>query len=253
MFFLLVGEGSSDLGKDSPGPLFVPLMRLVDHASGDMLDYEYVNKSELADYAPAKKPGRQKNMLFRGNKRKFAGLAMVQRIAEALGCKAREVGECGAVYFSDCDYTNREVNNPEMYYEDLVRSMEHGFYSVDGFKNGVPMVPRTRSESWFLCHYSKNPYAACEQYEKLPANDSSPGSGKELLGKYFNCPPTVAEIYARVDSEAVDWLHLTIPSFVFFRKRFEHVVQRLAHVATTTPECDTLMSRELSESLKGEA
>ena len=248
MFFLLMGEGSSDLGTnvDSPGPLVVPLQRLASLVSEESFDYDYVAKSELGDFAPAKSVGNQKKMLLRGNKRKFAGLVSVQRYAEALGHKAAGIGECGAVYFSDCDYTNREVNNPEMYYEDLIRSMEHGFFSVVGFKNGVPMVPRTRSESWFLCHYQEHPYVACEQFEHLPANDSAEGSGKKLLGKFFHCAPTVAEIYSRINSEDVDWLHLPIDSFRFFRKRFEHVVQRLTHVATTCNEGETLMSEDLA-------
>ena len=247
MFFLLLGEGGSDLGKSHshPGPLIIPLQQLAEVAVGAEFEYDYVGRAELSDAAPAKAPGQERKMLIRGNKRKFAGLASIQRTAEALGSKASKLEECGVVYFSDCDYTNREVNNPELYYEDVIRSMEHGFYSVPGFRTGVPMVPRPRSESWFLCHYQEHPYTCCERFEHLPANDDAPGSGKRLLGEFFHCPPTVPEIYSRINSDEVKWLELGIPSYLFFRKRFEHVAQRLAHVATTFPENETLMSDDL--------
>ena len=254
MFFLLLGEGGSDLGKsiDSPGPLLEPLKRIAGQISDESFDYDYVSKSELKDSAPVKNTSRRRNLLLRGNKRKFSGLVSVWRTAEALGAKAKSYGDgdCGAIYFSDCDYTNHEVNNPEMYYDDLVKAMEHGFYSASGYKLGVPMVPRTRSESWFLCHYQERPYENCDRFELLPANDEAPTSGKKLLGRFFGCAPTVEEIYQHITSEEVDWLNLIIPSFVFFKNRFVHVVERLMHIATTMPEPDTLKSDDLKEALR---
>lgn len=254
MFFLLLGEGGSDLGKsiDAPGPLLEPVQRIVKQMTDESFDYDYVEKAELSDYAPVKKSSRRRSMLLRGNKRKYSGLVSVWRTAEALGVKAKSLGECGAIYFSDCDYTNREVNNPEMYYEDLIRSMEHGFYSVEGYKLGVPMVPRTRSESWFLCHYQEHPYENCDRFELLPANDEAPTSGKKLLGQFFGCAPSVPEIYSRIKSEEVNWSNLNIPSFVFFKNRFIHVLERILHIATTLPEPDTLMSEDLKANLRGE-
>ena len=252
MLFLLLGEGSSDLGKniDSPGPLLEPVKRIAGQITDESFEYDYVGKSELKDSAPVKNASRRRSLLLRGNKRKLPGLVSVWRTAEALGAKAKSLGDCGAIYFSDCDYTNREVNNPEMYYDDLVKSMEHGFYSVHGYKFGVPMVPRTRSESWFLCHYQESPYENCDRFELLPANDDAPTSGKKLLGLFFGCAPTVAEIYKHINSEEVDWLSLRVPSFVFFKNRFCHVVERILHIATTMQEPDTLKSDDLKTALR---
>ena len=106
------------------------------------------------------------------------------------------------------------------------------------------MVPKPRSESWFLCHYDRA-HLTGRYFEDLPANDAAENSGKRRLGKVLNCAPVVSEIYARLDAEAVDWEHLPAPSFQFFKRRFMHVVERLAHVSTSVSEEKTLMAKEV--------
>ena len=239
MYFLLFGEGSSDLGYsiDNPGPLVTALEHLAQEVSTETLVYDYVQKSRLQ--TTIKNHGSRKKMLLRGNKRKHSYLITIQKYAMGLGLIAMETDNCGIVFFHDCDYTHSEVNDPDKYYRQLVMCMERGFAQAQNH-SGVAMVPKPRSESWFLCHYQDTPYHNCERFEDLPANDAAEGSGKKLLAQHFKCSEN--EIYQHVDPGAIDWGRIDAPSFLFFKTRFQHVIQRLTGQPTTVSEPETLMT-----------
>ena len=241
MFFLITGEGNSDVGREtaSPGPLICALETLAKTVTEEELIYEIFSRSALAEIVKQNSKSR-KAMLLRGKRRKYPGLVEISRQAAALADEAQKIDNAGAVFFHDCDYTQSEVSDPGDYYEQLVMAIETGFYRADQYRDGVAMIPRPRSESWFLCHYQKTPYRNGARFEELPANDRSPGSGKALLAEYFSCP--VNQIYDHIRGEEIDWERIDAPSFLFFKKRFQHVVQRLTHQSPTVPESETLLT-----------
>ena len=248
MFFLLVGEGHTDLGIscDTPGPLVTALECLANAVTQDQesFNYDYVSKTEIEEEL-GKNKGKSspKSISLRGNKKKYGDLLFIERKANALARIAKKQqesdGENGAVLFHDCDFTN-SVKEPDIYYKQYVSSVETGFAQAE-YRNGVAMIPKPRSESWFLCHYQETPYQNCQRFEELPGNDTSENSGKKLLAQFFQCSEN--EIYDHINADDVEWNRIDAPSFVFFKKRFQHVVQRLAHRPVTDPEPQTLMSQ----------
>ena len=220
MYFLLLGEGASDLGysTNNPGPLVTALERLADEVSSETFVYDYVQKSQLQ--TTIKEHSSPREITLRGNKRKHPFLISILKYAMGLGYIASETDNCGVVFFHDCDYTHSEVNDPDNYYRQLVMCMESGFAQAQSH-SGVAMVPKPRSESWFLCHYQETPYHNCERFEDLPANDAADGSGKKLLAQHFKC--SEKEIYQHVDPRVIDWGKIDAPSFLFFKKRFKNI------------------------------
>lgn len=241
MFFLITGEGNSDVGREStsPGPLICALRTLAKTVTEEEFSYEIVSRTNLAKITESI-PKNKKSMQLRGNRKKHAGLLVISRKAQALATAAQQKGDSGAIFFHDCDYTQSEVSDSRKYYEQLVEAVETGFYRADQYRDGVAMIPRPRSESWFLCHYQETPYRNGARFEELPANDRSSGSGKALLANHFSCP--VNQIYDHICGEEIDWERIDAPSFLFFKKRFQHVVQRLTHQSPTVPESKTLLT-----------
>lgn len=243
MYFLLTGEGDTDIGysDDNPGVLVSALIALAAEATNEDFGncYHIVSQAELSILC-RKIPNTPKSMLSRGAKKKYDGMNAIQRQAQALGKMAKEKGDTGAEFFHDCDYTHSQASDSQDYYEELIRTVEIGFYLKDKYRDGVAMIPKPRSESWLLAHYQNTPYQASERFENLPGNDVSEKSGKKLLAYFFHCKEN--EIYDYVNADEIDWCKIDCPSFIFFKKRFQHVVQRLTHQSTTIPENETLLA-----------
>lgn len=246
MFFIISGEGPSDVGceTNNPGPLLDALIVLAGEVSDLEFRYELISRSQISLNAKCSRES-AKSIRMRGYKSNYPEHAMLFRFAEVLSRMAlsKEDKDTGVVLFHDCDFTSAE-NNPDRYYKEQVASIESGFRSAN-FRNGVPMVPKTRSESWFLCHYQENPYSNCARFEALSGSDNSPKSGKKLLAAYFGCHES--QIYERIHPDEIDWEQIDCPSFLFFKNRFQHVVERLSHVPTTMQESKTLMSGRVGQ------
>ena len=239
--FLVSGEGGSDVGvtTDAPGPLVSAIRHVVEINVGEELEYAIVSRKDLQEKARPKNGHDRKKLRLRGARQENGKVVYMRAKAKALALLAGDEPERGAILFSDCDYTHGEVS-PSMtkkFFLDLVRAMEAGFHDANEFRYGVPMVPRPRSESWFLCHYQRDPYT--KTYEDLPANDSSGGDGKHLLARFFNCNATVPEIYSHINPDEVNWGRINASSFLFFITRLQNVAERLAHRATMVLEKET--------------
>ncbi len=133
--------------------------------------------------------------------------------------------DCGAIYFKDMDFSSNE--NRDKYYEALISAMHSGFDNAD-FRKDVPMVPKTRSESWMLCIVDKNA-ARKSYYENLPGSDNSPNSGKKVLADALGC--SEKENYTKLSGkiENYDWDILSAPSFVFFKNRLHVIAASILH------------------------
>ena len=237
MYFILLGEGPSDLGTDNskPGTFVKVLEKLADEVSSESFDYEIVSRGFIS-LRIKQAPSSPRKMLLRGSKRKYGDLIYFQKSAEALGRYAAQTNNIGAVFFHDCDFSRSDVSDPDNYYREVIHSITTGFDNVE-FRNGVPMIPKTRSECWLLGYYQTTPYVNCARFENLRGSDKAAHPGKKLLADFLRCDET--EIYRRVDrdihNELIDWSRIDAPSFVFFKSRFQRTVQKLCHVAVTVP------------------
>ncbi|WP_153070752.1 hypothetical protein [Pseudomonas syringae] len=130
-----------------------------------------------------------------------------------------------AVLFRDSDGTN---SSPRDIWERKTLSMIEGFKSAN-FHRGVPMVPRPKSEVWFLCAMKDNPYQHCASLENLPGNDSSPNSAKNMLSGVLQGEAT-ADVLLRWLCEnrlSVQDIAEQMPSFSAFYQRFVEVLNDL--------------------------
>jgi len=245
--FYLVGEGPSDLCDKTSGKegfLSNALVQLL-NLDGDASLCDFVGVPHAQLEANSNRVARApRNILLRGNKRATGKLAEVARMAEALAHIVKnntDDEDAGAVFFMDCDFTNSEVNNPDRYHLQVIASVESGFEAVDGFKRGVAMIPKMRSESWLLCKYQEDPYRPTDEFEKLPANDESPRCAKKVLAGILSS--TVDKMYADIIyADEIDWTKISCPSFNFFKRRFRYVACCLAHISPSCIEPATLVT-----------
>lgn len=247
MRFLVHGEGNSDVGtsEENQGPLLDAVRWVVDQvleaAPPVPVSYCFPSKADLQN-ALSPRGGRLRAMRRTDEDKE---VAVFRFQARALATLASEESDSGAILFHDCDFTREKVSpaQREARYQAIVCAMERGFREAN-YKNGVPMVPRPRSESWFLCLCRRAEAPGKNYFEDLPGNDSAPNSGKKLLAKALGCQES--EIYTRLAQRSFDWARLQAPSFLFFAKRLRHVTERLAHLPCTSPEEETLMSEQLA-------
>lgn len=245
MRFLVCGEGNSDLGtsEEHPGPLMGAVRwcvgQVLEAAPGFSDSYRFSRKSDIQRALPPK--GGKRMALRHTDEDKE--VAVFRRQAHALATLANQGADDGVIFFHDCDFTREKVSpaQREARYQAIVCAMERGFREAN-YKNGVPMIPRPRSESWFLCLCRRAEAPGKNYFEDLPGNDSAPNSGKKLLAKALGCQES--EIYTRLAQRSLDWARLQAPSFLFFVKRLRHVAERLAHLPCTTSEAETLMSEQ---------
>lgn len=161
MYFLLSGEGPTDLGACRDGAAECngvgfragPMAIIVDQIVENELDFSmlesewfgFVGERRLADRAAELRSAR-KSMSLPGRKRAketryfFANARILSRIAQerqsALG------DEVVAILFRDSDGT---ASAGRGLWDDKRRSMLDGF-AEEGFARGVPMIPKPKSE-----------------------------------------------------------------------------------------------------------
>jgi hypothetical protein len=238
MFFLLSGEGSTDVGLGDHagvcrgadfkyGPMTAIVDRIVDKAHQySILAFEacgFVSESDLAGRASelktAKKSVRLPGIKTPKETRYFFNTARVlARIA--LEREAEQDEEIIAVLFRDSDGTasaNRGL------WSDKRQSMVHGF-EEENCGRGVPMIPKPKSEAWLLCATKANPYIDCDTLEDSSGNDKSPNSLKNQLVACFAVPPNRENLAEMVMDGTIDIDRIQMPSFKAFRDRLVAVL-----------------------------
>lgn len=208
--FVISGEGSSDLGiLDNNGDLKKgPLFHLLEYFAGTF-DFEYRTEQSLSEFRHVRP-----KVPVRGDKHPDPDMLVFSRGAEALASFAKRKGDYVAViYFRDSDRHR---------WETVVSAMEKGFSDAD-FKYGVPMVPKPKSEAWFLCHYQDSRYQNCKRFEEYSGNDSSPKSLKRELRSCLKLDGHALYMHISSD-ESIKWDSIDMPSFNLFKKRLKNVV-----------------------------
>ena len=224
---VICGEGLNDLYYDElggqSGPLKICLDKLLEFFWDDAsyINFFPVSRAKLADTEKGKPEKR--TSIVRGLKKDIPDAKYVSICAKLLAKIAQEKSvefgdDWGVVFFRDLDASSG--NDVDKVYKAKVAAMDEGFASVQ-FENGVPMIPKTRSESWLLCALNPSKAAANHYYEYLPMSDKSPNSGKKILAKELgvNEDESYKVIYERIDDFC--WEQIKAESFVAFMNRFK--------------------------------
>lgn len=237
MFFLLSGEGVTDMGtgKDAVticdggdfvvGPMAIIVAKIVE-AKHDysMLDGAcgFISEGNVAQRARELKAAK-KQLRLPGKKQAketryfFNNARILARFAKEKATALED--EVVAVLFRDADGTASAGRGE---WHDKRESMLDGF-EEEGFVKGVPMIPKPKSEAWLICAWKQQPYQGCESLEERSGNDNSPHNLKDELAELFDEEVTPELLYERVD-QSFDINRVKCPSFNAFRDRLEEAI-----------------------------
>ena len=228
MYFLLSGEGPTDIGSgDAPGPMSVIVDQIVEGKYGySFLEAEcmgFVPKRVLAERGKELKPPR-KSPRIPGKKKAKETLYFFQN-ARALADIAKEKqaalkDDVVAVLFRDADGA---ASDGRGLWENKRHSMIAGF-EIEDFPNGVPMIPKPKSEAWLICALKKNPYHGCKKLEERSGNDDSPNPLKRELAQILDGEVSAGTLCEKVRAKEVDIDKIDMPSLKAFRDRLEEVI-----------------------------
>ena len=244
MFFLLSGEGPSDMGTCGsgadvcelqeheggfrPGPMALLVDSLAERRLGyspkDCLAMGFVSESAIT-----RRKKRMSRRIISLPRSEDKGALYHKVYAVLLGEIALEtaVGKGMAVvpvFFRDCDGSR---SSPADEWERKRRSIVEGFEQAK-CPAGVAMVPKPKSECWILCAVQKIPYRDCAKLEELSGNDASPKRApKKLLEEALGKSPDAAVLVELIECGAVDPERIDMPSFNAFKTDFDHAL----HVA----------------------
>lgn len=240
MYFLLSGEGKGDIGVCDPisetcnteffkpGPMTLIIDKLVESFLGydfshiDTERVSFVSESYLADQ---KQPPVKKAMSLRGKKQPSETKYYFEN-ARALAVAAKNMAvehadEVVAVLFRDSDGTASAGRGN---WRDKRESMINGF-KAEGFENGVPMVPKPKSEAWLLCAVKDNPYQSCEKLEDQSGNDKAVNPLKDQLSVALNGSSSTQVHNNLITDGDVDIHRIDMPSYNEFKQDLETVIK----------------------------
>ena len=233
MYFLLSGEGPTDIGLCSnnvnscegnhhcQGPMAIIVSQIVEQQVGfSFIETEYygsVSKNELVEKASTLKHQKKSPRLPGKKKAKETGYFYRNARALALCAKDKEAAiddEVIAVLFRDSDGT---ASADRGLWTNKKDSIIQGFRD-EGFGRGVPMIPKPKSEAWIICCIKKNPYQNCGDLENRSGNDKSPNSLKAELKGILGVLPSREQLCEMVNSGRIDLDRIDLPSFLAFKE-----------------------------------
>lgn len=233
--FIFCGEGSTDLYYNEiyqkQGPLKDCVDQLLDFFwdNRNCIQFKQVSRPEVSQSIKGKPE--KKTYIARGAKNKFSDHHFISASAKYLAQKAEETAmendephKWGVIYFHDLD-ANTKATVDEIYNASM-NAMNEGFDSVS-FPHGVPMIPKTRSESWLLCLLDPDGGANKKYFENLPMSDTSPNSGKKVLATMLKVSEDESYTIIEEKRDTFVWTLLQAPSFLVFRDRLKTVSAKL--------------------------
>ena len=226
MRLVLSGEGASDVGSDLEN--IGPITKLVDLLIKRRLGYSLVNKelkaltlfskAELVNRAKQMKPRSRKGKKQPSETRYFYNNAR----ALALLAGELEAEDRVVVLFRDGDGT---ATSTRQEWAQKLQSMLDGF-AVEGLTTGVPILPKPKSEAWWLCAL-RNDYQNCQQLEDESGNDASPNSLKSQIEACLGEPATHLLLNDKIDSGEIYIDQIDMDSLNKFKKRLNEVLHLL--------------------------
>jgi hypothetical protein len=232
MIVIISGEGPTDFGSGDNGlhmaegkdHLPGPMAMIVDHllmlkTGSSILENGkciWVSKSYLALQSKRKIPISRKCMSLSGKHRAketkyfYDNARALARIAMQIE-KERRVATV-AVLFRDCDGVSSAGRG---LWREKRQSMVNGFFD-EGYKFGVAMLPKPKSEAWLICATKSNPYSGCAKLEDRSGNDRSENNLKEELRKILGYECTRINLAELIQSKRVDCTRINMPSYKAF-------------------------------------
>ncbi|MEQ9669015.1 hypothetical protein [Coleofasciculus sp. G2-EDA-02] len=228
VFLLLSGEGASDIGDQNK---IGPMTKFIDHwvfqrshySLVEINCYKIVSKNELAGIAKS-----QLKPLSRKGKKHKKETGYFYKNARALALLAKEESSkletiVIPVLFRDADGT---ASSDRGEWKDKWQSMLNGFQAEE-ILNGVPMIPKPKSEAWILCALRER-YQNCQRLENESGNDDSPNSLKKQLEEHLGEPATRELLNDEIDQGNLDISKiLDMPSLTAFKERLDEVLDNL--------------------------
>ena len=217
-FFLIMGEGKTDLGNKipgksgwelNPGPVyffidtvFEEIFKFSPYLTGEIENhFKLMTKSELKDYSNNIKNSQPRSIKLPGHKAK--GMTIHGFKSRCLALKAKEISASEQVEIIPIYYTDADTIDNATFTEKL-KDISTGFQCVNGSK-GIAMVPKPTSESWILC--VADSYANGAKYENAPTNDHSPNNLKKQVAVKLNC----ADKTAATQNELCQFIEQQLP------------------------------------------
>ena len=213
------GEGPTDIGvlntdgSLEKGPMLILIEKLDCYQNlynelwcteeYNSIQWVYIHKKEIEQ-----SPIKRKRVVLRGKKAqrdKSVDTALLRGFynnSESFASLAKDRESDLAIFFVDSDKDSME----DRYKQVKLGLAEYGFD-----KTGVPMIPKSISESWLLC--CLNSYQNCKKLEALTNDKSNPDYPKTLIRKSGKFHQEIAE---SCDSNRID-----MPSFNRFREDFK--------------------------------
>jgi hypothetical protein len=239
MYFLLSGEGPTDMGRCPDniamcegnhhllGPMAIIVSNIVEqrykYSFIDTGYYGFVSKGELVQRATKFKLQKKSPRLPGKKKKKETGYFFRNAQALAVCAKEKMAEHCDdviAVLFRDSDGT---VSADRGNWQHKWESMINGF-SAEGFKMGVPMIPKPKSEAWIICSIKKKPYQGCGVLESRSGNDKSPNSLKGELAGLLGYRPSREQLCEMVKDKIIDSNRINMPSFLSFKQFLQNLL-----------------------------
>jgi hypothetical protein len=188
--------------------------------------YGYLSKAALVSKAAEFK--QSKHSIRLPGQKKPKETSYFYKNALALGTYALEKADeldddVVAILFRDSDGT---ASADRGVWDDKRNAMLQGFVDA-GYLNGVPMIPKPKSEAWVICALKQNPYSGCNALEARSGNDNSPKSLKKELAGLHGSHPSREELCQMVTERTIDATRINMPSFQAFRDRLNAVMQSL--------------------------
>ena len=228
MFLLLSGEGASDIGtqNDEIGPM----TKFIDHWVKRRIGYSlielsyYTIKTETEVGVVAKEHIKP---LSRKGKKQPSETRYFYNYAKALAIIAKRI-ENNEHGLSVVSALFRDADKPSYRgeWENKWKSMLSGFESEE-FLNGVPMIPKPKSEAWILCALW-NKYQNCKKIENESGNDDSPNSLKRQLEECLGEKATRSFLNDQIDEGNLDIEKIVdMPSLTAFKDRLDEVLDSI--------------------------
>jgi len=89
------------------------------------------------------------------------------------------------------------------------------------------MIPKPKSEAWFLCAVKENPYQHCDSLENASGNDSAPYPLKEQLKNALGEEPAAELLSQMIRDQRIEMNRINMPSLDAFKQRLEDVFEQL--------------------------
>jgi hypothetical protein len=233
MHLVLSGEGASDVGSDLEH--IGPITKLVDLEIEKRLGYSLVEYQAWTLFSKAELAARAKQMKARSRKGKKqpSETRYFYNNARTLALLAGEleVEDRIVVLFRDGDGT---ATSTRQEWAQKLQSMLDGF-AVEGLTTGVPILPKPKSEAWWLCAL-RDGYQNCQQLEDESGNDASPNSLKIQIEACLGELATRLLINDKIDAGEIDLDRMTeLDSVRVFINRLNAVLDLLG--CKKRPDC----------------